>query len=87
MRWDFYSVTLAATKKSCGCLFGVIKAVLNEPNTVGWPDRGSLLKLIRAGNETNEERFATAREKRRAPSCLFRRRGDEVRGQRCIPRE
>lgn len=69
MRLGFSSLTLEATKISCGCLFSVLKAVLNEPNNVGWPDRGTSLKLIRAGNETNEECFTVLKEK--MSSTLF----------------
>lgn len=53
MKWRFYSTTLATTKKSCGCLVSIIKAVQSEPNNVGWPDKGSPSKLIRARNETH----------------------------------
>lgn len=51
MKWRFYSMTLAITKKSCGCLFSIIKAVQSEPNNVGWPDKSSPSKLIRAKTE------------------------------------
>lgn len=55
MKWRSYSATFEITKKSCGCLFSIIKAAQNEPNNVGRPHKGSPSDPIRARNEIHRE--------------------------------
>lgn len=68
MKWWLCSVTLATTKKSCGCLFSTIKAELSELNRVG-VHQNSLepLGMLKAGRTTGCVHFYSPR-----PSVLLK---------------